>query len=153
MAVENKGDIGSVGAETESASMDPNATLVEDGSESSSSAPKTEKGGGTPGGKGHGGGGGGGGGGKGPGKGDGADNSLPAKIMAFQQFLKEVLIEFKKISWPDRAQIFRETMSVLVLVTIITVLVLGFDAFLSKIVFGPIDQWVRTHLGAAHFGP
>jgi preprotein translocase SecE subunit len=153
MAVENKGDAGTAGAQ-EGASITPDAAQLGEkigGSSGGNVKVATEKGGGNPGSMGKGGGG--GGGGKGPGKGSGKGDEAKgpvASIQRAQQFFKEVLIEFKKISWPDRAQVMRETWSVLLLVTIITVLVLGFDAFLSKLVFGPIDQWIRTHINATH---
>ena len=62
------------------------------------------------------------------------------------QFLREVVIEFKKISWPTRRQVMQETASVLVLVTIITLAVLGFDWAVGKFIFGPLGEWAR-HLG------
>lgn len=64
-----------------------------------------------------------------------------------RQFLKEVAIEFKKISWPARQQVVQETYSVLFLVTVITLMVLGFDWVLGHGVFGPIEHWARLHGG------
>ncbi|MDR3615089.1 MAG: preprotein translocase subunit SecE [Candidatus Obscuribacterales bacterium] len=72
---------------------------------------------------------------------------LSEQIKTFQQYLKDVVVEFKKISWPDRAEIGRATLSVLVLVAIITLLVLGFDFILGRAIFGPLDHWVRLHGG------
>jgi preprotein translocase SecE subunit len=64
-----------------------------------------------------------------------------------QQFLKEVVIEFNKITWPGRAQVVQETYSVLFLVTVITLMVLSFDWFLGKAIFGPLEYWARIHGG------
>ena len=72
---------------------------------------------------------------------------LLQQIAIFQQYLKDVVVEFRKISWPDRSEIGRATLSVLVLVAIITLLVLGFDFILGKAIFGPLDHWVRLHGG------
>ncbi len=91
-------------------------------------------------------GGGGGGGGKGDGKKKG-DESGGDLITESRQFLKEVYIEFRKITWPDRAQVVKETWSVLFLVTAITLMVLGFDWFLGHAVFGPIEHFAKTHHG------
>lgn len=64
-----------------------------------------------------------------------------------RQFLKEVAIEFRKISWPEFRQVVRETWSVLFLVAIITLMVLGFDWVLSHFVFGPLEHFARIHGG------
>ncbi len=89
------------------------------------------------------------GGGGGGGKGDGKkkDDEGKGLISDSKQFLKEVFIEFRKITWPDRAQVIKETWSVLFLVTAITLMVLGFDWFLGHAVFGPIEHFAKTHHG------
>jgi preprotein translocase SecE subunit len=69
-----------------------------------------------------------------------------------RQFLKEVSIEFNKITWPGRAQVIQETYSVLFLVTIITLMVLSFDWFLGKAIFGPLEYWARLHGGGVGHG-
>jgi preprotein translocase SecE subunit len=61
------------------------------------------------------------------------------------QFLREVAIEHHKITWPDRAQVIRETRSVLVLVAFITLVVLAFDWVLGQAVFGPLEHFARLH--------
>jgi preprotein translocase subunit SecE len=61
------------------------------------------------------------------------------------QFLKEVAIEHRKITWPERKQVVRETWSVLVLVAAITLVVLGIDWVLGNVIFGPIEHWARLH--------
>jgi len=61
------------------------------------------------------------------------------------QFLKEVAIEHRKITWPERAQILRETWSVLVLVACITVVVLAFDWILGQAIFGPLEHLARVY--------
>lgn len=78
--------------------------------------------------------------------------SLLQSIVNLQQFLKGVLIEFSKISWPSRGQVIQETTTVLCLVTIITVMVLAFDWFLGHAVFGPIEHWARLHGGGLGSG-
>ena len=61
------------------------------------------------------------------------------------QFLKEVLFEFRKISWPGGKEVMQATWSVLALVAIITLLVLGFDWVLAHAFFGPLEHWARLH--------
>jgi preprotein translocase SecE subunit len=61
------------------------------------------------------------------------------------QFLREVAIEYRKIAWPDRAQILRETWSVLVLVACVTVVVLAFDWVLGQAIFGPLEHFARLY--------
>jgi len=56
------------------------------------------------------------------------------------KFLKEVQHEGRKITWPDRRQVVQETWTVLVLVTFITFLVLGYDFVLGRFIFGPIEH-------------
>ena len=67
-------------------------------------------------------------------------------LAALLQFLAEVLIELKKITWPDRQQVIKETLSVIVLVAIITGCVLAFDYGIAKAIFEPLDKLAR-HLG------
>lgn len=71
------------------------------------------------------------------------DAPVGESIKDIRQFLKEVLIEFQKITWPERAQVIRETYSVIFLVTVITLMVLGFDWVLGHAVFGPLEHWSR----------
>lgn len=71
------------------------------------------------------------------------DEKNHSGLTAVVQFLKEVAIEHRKIAWPDRKQIMRETWSVLVLVTCITVIVLGIDWVLGNAVFGPLEHWAK----------
>jgi len=68
-------------------------------------------------------------------------------ITDFIKFLKEVRNEIKKITWPERGQVIKETWSVVVLVTLITFLVLGYDYVLGHFVFGPIEHWAKIHNG------
>lgn len=104
------------------------------------------KGGGDKGkGKGDGGGGGGKGDGKGDDKGKKKDDESKGLISDSKQFIKEVIIEFRKITWPDRPQVIKETWSVLFLVTAITLMVLGFDWFLGHAIFGPLEHFAKTH--------
>ena len=57
------------------------------------------------------------------------------------KFLGEVRAEARKISWPERSQVVRETVSVLFLVTLITLFVWLFDLLLGKFVFAPVEHW------------
>lgn len=75
-----------------------------------------------------------------------------AFLRRFQQFLKEVAVEFRKISWPDKTQVARETGSVLFLVTVITLMVLGFDWILGHVFFNPLEHWARLHGGGVGRG-
>ncbi|MBX9686765.1 MAG: preprotein translocase subunit SecE [Candidatus Obscuribacterales bacterium] len=67
-------------------------------------------------------------------------------LAALLQFIAEALIELKRITWPERQQVIKETISVIVLVTIITACVLAFDYGIAKAVFEPLDKLAR-HLG------
>jgi preprotein translocase subunit SecE len=59
------------------------------------------------------------------------------------QFLKEVNIESRKITWPERSLVLRETWGVIVLVAVLTFLVLGFDWAVGHFVFQPLEHWAR----------
>ena len=67
-------------------------------------------------------------------------------LASYIEFLKLTRIEYKKINWPDRRQIVQETWTVLVLVTFITLLVLGYDWVLGNLVFGPLEHWIKINL-------
>jgi preprotein translocase subunit SecE len=68
----------------------------------------------------------------------------PSNVLAqFLQFLKEVNIESRKITWPERALVLRETWGVIILVTVLTFLVLGFDWAVGHFVFQPLEHWSR----------
>jgi preprotein translocase subunit SecE len=75
------------------------------------------------------------------------ESELGESIKDVRQFLKEVGIEFRKITWPGRRQVIQETWSVLFLVTLITLMVFGFDKVLAAVVFGPLEHWARLHGG------
>jgi len=64
-------------------------------------------------------------------------------LSEFIDFLKDTWQEFRKISWPNRDQVIKETWSVLVLVAVITGAVLGFDWIIGKSVFEPIDRYAK----------
>lgn len=99
--------------------------------------------------------GGGGSGGGGSSSGGGGSSSpkqgKPAKkgnpFSEARQFIKEVVIEFRKISWPEFRQVVRETWSVLFLVAVITLMVLGFDWVLGNVIFGPLEHFAKLHGG------
>jgi preprotein translocase SecE subunit len=73
-------------------------------------------------------------------KGDGEPTNAVAH---FIQFLKEVNVEARKITWPERALVLRETWGVIVLVAVLTFLVLGFDWAVGHFVFQPLEHWAR----------
>jgi preprotein translocase SecE subunit len=79
--------------------------------------------------------------------GDGEEGSIAATTTDIIQFLKEVDIERRKISWPEPSQVVRETWSVLFLVTVITTLVLSFDWAVGHFVFNPLEHWARLNGG------
>lgn len=146
MAVEKKGDTDSTGAAFEGVSPDT-TKLVEKGSSGGDGVDRPSGGGG---------GGDKGGGKSGSGKSGGAPNAKKEEkkgnqIAQLIQFLKEVVIEFKKITWPERSQIIKETWSVLFLVTAITLMVLALDWVLAHAIFQPLENWLRLHgAGVGH---
>ena len=85
----------------------------------------------------------------------GDDPSFGARISEARQFLKEVYWEFRKISWPSRSQVIRETYSVIFLVTVITVMVLAFDYVVGKGIFDPLDKFAKQfrYPGGAELAP
>ncbi|HEY9679054.1 MAG TPA: preprotein translocase subunit SecE [Drouetiella sp.] len=91
------------------------------------------------------------GGGSGSGGGGGSKKKAPKKssnpVAQLAEFLREVIVEFRKISWPETSQVIKETWSVLFLVTVITLMVLGFDWVLGHAVFGPLEHFARLHGG------
>ena len=139
MAVENKGENEGSGAKPDkSATPDVTKLSAKDGSTAVATS--------------------GDGGDRGPGggrkrKGDGPDGGKAGSGQKKQgigdliQFLKEVVIEFRKIAWPTRQQVFKETWAVLFLVAAITLMVLGFDWFLSHAIFQPLENFARMHGG------
>jgi preprotein translocase SecE subunit len=70
-----------------------------------------------------------------------------SRIGDLRQFTKEVIAEFKKISWPQGKEVVQATWSVLALVAVLTLLVLGFDWVLAHFAFGPLEHWARLHGG------
>ena len=62
-------------------------------------------------------------------------------VIETKQFLNEVWVEYRKINWPERSQVVRETVSVLFLVMLITIFVWLFDILLGKFVFAPVEHW------------
>lgn len=72
-----------------------------------------------------------------------ADGEPTNAVAHFIQFLKEVNIEARKITWPERSLVLRETWGVIVLVAVLTLLVLGFDWSVGHFVFQPLEHWAR----------
>lgn len=71
----------------------------------------------------------------------------PRGLHGFIVFLSEVVVEFRKITWPGSKEVIQATWSVLALVAIITLLVLGFDWLLGHAFFGPLEHFARLHGG------
>ena len=59
------------------------------------------------------------------------------RIEGLKEYFKGVKSEWGKITWPERPQVINETIVVLVIVVIFTVLVFSFDS-----IFGTILQWL-----------
>lgn len=75
---------------------------------------------------------------------EGRKGGLGESIKDTAKFLNEVKNEGRKITWPPRRQVLQETWSVMVLVTIITIMVLGFDYALGNWIFGPIEHFAKV---------
>jgi preprotein translocase subunit SecE len=63
-------------------------------------------------------------------------------VLEAGEFLEEVRAEARKISWPERSQVIKETVNVLFLVALVTLFVWVFDLMVAKFVFAPLE-----HLG------
>lgn len=77
---------------------------------------------------------------------------LGEQFAEFAQFLKDTAIEFRRISWPNRQQVIKETWSVIVLVTLLTVAVLGFDFAIARTIFEPLDKFAKKSGGGVGGG-
>ena len=77
----------------------------------------------------------------GTGRKTGGGISVQPSFLKMSNFLNEVLIEYRKISWPSRTQVAQETANVLFLVLAITMLVWVFDLLVGKFVFSPLEHW------------
>jgi preprotein translocase SecE subunit len=82
----------------------------------------------------------------------GIDKGSQKKKGSLIQLVKEVVIEFRKISWPGSKEVIQATWSVLALVAIITLLVLGFDWLLGHAFFSPLEHFARMHGGGVGSG-
>lgn len=71
----------------------------------------------------------------------------PSGIAGVIAFVVSAFGELQKITWPDRQQVIKETLSVIVLVAIITAAVLAFDYALGHLVFNNIDHLARKFGG------
>ena len=60
-----------------------------------------------------------------------AENAMIKKI---NNFLKEVKIELKKVSWPNRAELLGSTTVVIVTVSILAVIIGFWDLILSRVI-------------------
>jgi preprotein translocase subunit SecE len=58
---------------------------------------------------------------------------MNAAVNSITTYLKGVRAEWGKISWPERAQVFGETLFVIVIVTIFTIAVYVMDIFFKFI--------------------
>lgn len=61
-------------------------------------------------------------------------NKIVDALGKIGQFLKEVKLELKKVSWSSRAELKSSTIIVLVAVAIISVIIGCFDFIMSKLV-------------------
>ena len=57
-----------------------------------------------------------------------------AKKTNFLGFFKSINLELKKVTWPTRKQLFRSTVTVLVIVAIVAVIISLFDWGLSSLI-------------------
>lgn len=73
-----------------------------------------------------------------------AQTERASSSFALAKFLADTLVELRKISWPDRPQVIRETIAVILLVCLITVTVLAFDWVVAKAIFEPLDHFARS---------
>jgi preprotein translocase SecE subunit len=71
---------------------------------------------------------------------------MGSNLHEFIVFLQETWSEFRKISWPNRQQVIKETWTVLVLVAALTCAVLAFDWAIAKSIFEPLDKYAK-HMG------
>jgi preprotein translocase SecE subunit len=72
-----------------------------------------------------------------------AEPGFGEQLAEFVQFLKDTTVEARRITWPSRQQVIKETWSVLVLVTMLTVAVLAFDFGIARTVFEPLDKFAK----------
>jgi len=56
------------------------------------------------------------------------------KIKRFPQFLKEVKVELKKVSWSTKEELFTATIVVIVVTAFLTLYVFGVDSIFTKLV-------------------
>lgn len=62
-----------------------------------------------------------------------AENKNVAKKNKAKKFFRETKSEIKKVSWPSKAQLFRNTMVILAFVIIMTVILSVFDMAFEKL--------------------
>ena len=55
-------------------------------------------------------------------------------LSRMQQFFREVAAEFRRVSWPSRAEVARSTLVVLAVVVVLAVYLGAVDVGLSKVV-------------------
>ena len=58
----------------------------------------------------------------------------PMLHQTIQQFFREVAAEFRRVSWPNRAEVVRSTVVVLVVVVILGLYLSSVDVLLSQVV-------------------
>lgn len=80
------------------------------------------------------------------------ETKVEETVSDVRTFMKEVVQEYRKITWPERNQIIRETYSVLFLVTVITLMVLAFDWSVGHFIFNPLEHWARMNGGGIGHG-
>ena len=62
-----------------------------------------------------------------------AENKSTAKKNKAMKFFRETKSEVKKVSWPSKAQLFRNTIVILAFVIIMTVILSVFDIAFEKL--------------------
>lgn len=62
-----------------------------------------------------------------------AENKNTAKKNKAMKFFRETKSEIKKVSWPSKAQLFRNTAVILAFVVIMTVILSLFDVVFEKL--------------------
>jgi preprotein translocase subunit SecE len=65
---------------------------------------------------------------------DGSEVSIVGFVTRAQEFVKEVLIEFRKVTWPSRQELLNSTAVVIVVTVVLAFFLGGVDIGLARIV-------------------
>ena len=55
-------------------------------------------------------------------------------VMRLQEFVREVLAEFRKVTWPSRAELMNSTTVVIVVTVVLALFLGGVDVVLARVV-------------------